>query len=92
MLDTRGLRDPQVPGTDFDALADPARSLLGAEQEAWLAAQLRDSQRGGTRWRVLGQQILFAPLSVPGIAVQNTDVWDGYPAARRRVFDMLAAE
>ena len=91
MLDTRGLRDRQVPAADFDALIDPRRSLLGAEQEAWLAAELRDSQRGGTRWRVLGQQILFAPLTVPGIAVQNTDVWDGYPAARRRVFDMLAA-
>ncbi len=92
MLDTRGLRDRQVPGTDFDALVDPRRTLLGAEQEAWLRTQLRDSQRGGARWRLLGQQILFAPLSVPGIAVQNTDVWDGYPAARRRVFDMLAAD
>jgi alkaline phosphatase D len=92
MLDTRGLRDQQVPGTDFDALTDPRRTLLGAEQEAWLRTQLRESQRAGTRWRVLGQQILFAPLTIPGVAVQNTDVWDGYPAARRRVFDMIKAD
>jgi alkaline phosphatase D len=92
MLDTRGLRDPQAPGTDFNALIDPRRTLLGNEQEAWLRRQLRESQRAGTRWRVLGQQILFAPLSIPGVAVQNTDVWDGYPAARRRVFDMIAAD
>lgn len=92
MLDTRGLRDPQVPGNDFDALIDPKRSLLGSDQEAWFSARLRDSQRAGTAWRILGQQILFAPLTVPGIAVQNTDVWDGYPAARRRVFDLLARE
>ena len=92
MLDTRGLRDPQVSGKDFDALVNPRRTLLGAAQEAWLRTTLRDSQRGGTRWRLLGQQVIFAPLTIPGIAVQNTDVWDGYPAARRRVFDMLAAE
>lgn len=92
MLDTRGLRDPQVPGTDFDALVDPRRTLLGAAQESWLHARLRDSQRAGTSWRVLGQQIIFASLTLPGIATQNTDIWDGYPAARRRVFDMLAQE
>jgi alkaline phosphatase D len=92
MLDTRGLRDAQVAGTDIDALADPKRSLLGTAQEAWFSARMRDSQRAGTAWRLLGQQILFAPLSIPGIAVQNTDVWDGYPAARRRVFDLLARE
>jgi alkaline phosphatase D len=92
MLDTRGLRDAQVNGTDFDALADPRRSLLGTEQETWFSARMRDSQRAGTPWRILGQQILFAPLSIPGIATQNTDVWDGYPAARRRVFDLIARE
>lgn len=92
MLDTRGLRDAQVAGTDFDALVDPRRSLLGAEQETWLNARMRDSQRAGTAWRILGQQVLFAPLSIPGIVAQNTDVWDGYPVARRRVFDMIARE
>jgi alkaline phosphatase D len=92
MLDTRGLRDAQVPGSNFDALSDPRRSLLGAEQEAWMAGELRASQRAGTRWRVLGQQVLFAPLTTPGVAVQNTDIWDGYPAARRRVFDLIAGD
>jgi alkaline phosphatase D len=92
MLDTRGLRNKQVSGKDFDALTDPRRSLLGTEQESWLRGQLRDSQRAGTGWRVLGQQILFAPLTVPGVAVLNTDVWDGYPVARRRIFDMIAAD
>jgi alkaline phosphatase D len=92
MLDTRGLRDAQVPGSNFDALIDPRRSLLGAAQEAWMADQLRASQRAGTRWRVLGQQVLFAPLTIPGVSVQNTDVWDGYPAARRRVFDLIAKD
>jgi alkaline phosphatase D len=92
MLDTRGLRDRQVPGTDFDALVNPKRTLLGAEQESWLFDRLRTSQQSGTRWRVLGQQIMFAPLTPPGIRPQNTDVWEGYPAARQRVFEFLASE
>jgi len=92
MLDTRGLRDRQVRGTDAAALADPRRTLLGAEQEAWLFDTLKGSQGAGTRWRVLGQQILFSPLTPPGTPVRRADVWDGYPAARDRVFDLLVRE
>ena len=92
MLDTRGLRDQQALGTDAKMLADPSRSLLGAAQEAWFFDQLRASQRLGSRWRVIGQQILFTPLSPPGFPVANTDLWDGYAPARNRVFDLLASE
>jgi alkaline phosphatase D len=92
MLDTRGLRDEQAPGNDAKRLADPARSLLGAAQESWLFDQLRTSQRAGSRWRILGQQILFTPLSPPGLPVANPDLWDGYAPARNRVFDLLAAD
>ena len=92
MLDTRALRDQQVDGRDAAALADPRRSLMGSEQEAWCFDQLRASQKADTRWRLLGQQILFAPLSLPGFPVQRPDVWDGYPAARTRVFDVLERE
>ena len=89
MLDTRGGRDQQAPGNDPKAIANPGRSLLGAEQEEWLSRTLRASQAAGTRWRILGQQILFSPLTVPGMNVLRPDVWDGYPAARERIFDML---
>jgi alkaline phosphatase D len=92
MLDTRGLRDQQALGTDPKTLADPSRTLLGAAQEAWFFEQLRASQRAGSRWRLIGQQILFTPLSPPGLPVANPDVWDGYVPARNRVFDFLATE
>ena len=92
MLDTRGLRDQQAIGTDAKMLLDPSRSLLGATQEAWFFDQLRASQRASSRWRVIGQQILFTPLSPPGFPVANTDVWDGYAPARNRIFDFLASE
>jgi alkaline phosphatase D len=92
MLDTRGLRDEQASGADAKRLADPSRTLLGAEQEAWFFDQLRTSQKAGSRWRLIGQQILFTPLSPPGFPVANPDVWDGYAPARHRVFDFLASE
>jgi alkaline phosphatase D len=89
MLDTRGLRDQQAAPNDPAAIANPRRSLLGAAQESWLSDTLRASQTAGTRWRILGQQILFSPLTVPGMSVLRPDVWDGYPASRERVFDMI---
>jgi alkaline phosphatase D len=92
MLDTRGLRDQQAIGTDAKMLADPSRSLLGAAQEAWFFDELRTSQRAGSRWRLIGQQILFTPLTPPNFPVTNPDVWDGYVPARNRVFDLLASE
>jgi alkaline phosphatase D len=92
MLDTRGLRDRQVRGNDRTALADARRTLLGSAQETWLAEALRQSQRAGTPWRLLGQQIVFSTLTLPGAPVDNPDIWDGYQAARERIFDMLARD
>jgi len=89
MLDTRALRDQQVASGDASGLADPRRTLLGAEQEQWLSNTLRDSQGSGALWRIIGQQILFSPMTMPGMGVLKTDLWDGYPAARDRVFDMI---
>ena len=84
MLDTRQFRDDQACGDGFDdcpAAADPARSLPGAAQEAWLA----DGFRGkGARWDVIGQQVFFGRRdNDPGAAdTVSMDAWDGYPASR----------
>ena len=92
MLDTRGLRDQQVAPTDIEGLNSPARSILGAPQEAWLFNELRASQRAGTGWRLLGQQVMFSRIGQPGRGALLPDSWDGYQAARDRVFEFLAAE
>ena len=92
MLDTRGLRDRQALPRDAAGASATGRTLLGSEQETWLFNTLKRSQQAGTAWRLLGQQILFAPLTPTGTAPQNVDVWDGYPAARARVFDFLEHE
>jgi len=69
---------------------DPKLSILGVDQEKWLEAGL---DRSGARWNVLAQQTLMAQRDLkPGPGqVFWTDAWDGYPLARRRLLDHLAA-
>lgn len=90
MLDTRIVgRDEQVPRTNVLAVEDPRRSLLGPAQEGWLEGELTESIRAGTRWQILGQQVMFAPQTPAGQAAGNADSWDGYRVSRSRVFDMV---
>ncbi|MDP1902480.1 MAG: alkaline phosphatase D family protein [Rubrivivax sp.] len=79
------------------AYTDPARQLLGAEQEAWLFERLRNSP---AKWKFLGQGVMFAQLKVPGYGLPNaqggglflnSDQWDGYQPARNRVYDVITS-
>ena len=87
LLDTRYERDSRLAGNcDPATLADPNRRLIGADQEQWLLAALNASQGRGTRWRLLGQQVMFAQLSSAAKGcVELPDQWDGYPFARERL-------
>jgi alkaline phosphatase D len=78
--------EPQASGEVHEL----GRSLLGGQQEAWLFAQLAASKASGTPWRIVGQQVVFAPFARPP-RPPNPDGWDGYPEARRRVLDHLAS-
>ena len=62
-----GRRDVEQALVEFrdGPLADPARSILGAEQEHWLENDLRASTKQGTRWQVLAQQIIMGEVRVP---------------------------
>lgn len=98
-LDCRQFRDPQacpdpVKGggrvvLQCAELAQPRRSMLGAEQEQWLAQGLRRSQR---QWKLLAQNSIMASTRVdtPLGKATYTDGWDGYPMARRRLLDAIA--
>ena len=79
----------RVPREDAATIDLPSRQLLGAEQEGWLAEQLVTSVRNKTTWNVLGQQVMFAPQTEPGMRAGNPDSWDGYRARASRVFDMI---
>lgn len=79
----------ELPVTD-PVLADPGRTLLGFDQEAWLAERLVESQQRGAPWRILGQQVMMAQLSTTfGATIINPDQWDGYGPARARLYDTI---
>ncbi|MBN8845561.1 MAG: alkaline phosphatase D family protein [Sphingomonadales bacterium] len=44
---------------------DPARQLLGGEQEKWLLGGIANSAKDGTRWQVLAQQVVMGSLFTP---------------------------
>ncbi|MFU8814211.1 MAG: alkaline phosphatase D family protein [Pseudomonadales bacterium] len=94
MLDTRlhGRTRQLQDRTDTAGLADPHRTILGADQQAWLAEQLRASVRHDAAWRLIGQQLMFAQLIGEDGLLLNTDQWDGYPASRRAILEQLAGE
>lgn len=103
LLDARQYKDPQVcnpgeaPGSSrLNPAAcrqwhDPKRSLLGLQQEQWLAEEFSKTRSGDTGWNVLGQQSLVGQRDFkvgPGQTLWN-DGWDGYAAARTRLTDSL---
>ncbi|WP_285746108.1 alkaline phosphatase D family protein [Lentzea sp. NBRC 105346] len=93
MLDTRRYRDDQPCGDGIkvcDERLAPERTILGAEQEAWLLDGFRTS---GARWDVLGQQVFFSQYDhTSGAPLEtNLDAWDGYAANRDRVVAGFAA-
>jgi len=70
---------------------DPNRTLLGPEQEQWLFEGFKQSDAA---WNILAQEQLVADLRQKdrlGAYGHWTDGWDGYPAARQRMLDAMAA-
>jgi alkaline phosphatase D len=65
------------------------RSMLGAQQEAWLYDGLAQSK---ARWNILAQDVMMAQLkqtAPDGEAGFWTDDWNGYPAARSRLLSHI---
>lgn len=89
MLDTRLVgRDKQAVIGDLVTINDPDRRLLGVTQEQWLFNQLSAAQQDNITWKVLGQQVMMGQLLAGAISL-NMDQWDGYPAARQRLYDHI---
>lgn len=93
LLDGRQYRTDQACGDatlNFDPPCDDAfaddRTMLGSEQEAWLAAELADVP---ARWAVIAQQTVVSDMRMDNGAIINYDQWDGYAPARDRL--LLAA-
>lgn len=65
------------------------RTLMGAEQEAWLEQGIARSARAGTRWQILAQQIVMGELRIP----EKVADWipAGAPEASRKTLMGMAA-
>jgi alkaline phosphatase D len=102
LLDDRQYRDPQacprpargggsntVPAAGCPALADPRRSLLGSDQERWLA----DGWDTARPWNLVAQQTLMARFTWTATDAGPTywtDGWDGYAPSRNRLLAGVA--
>jgi alkaline phosphatase D len=92
LLDTRQYRSPPacnapnrasgslVSAANCPSYADPARTMLGLEQEVWFNAAM-DTECA--EWSVIAQSQMVARYLRGGRV--STDDWGGYPEARRRL-------
>ena len=89
-LDTRQFRSNQPCGDGFKPacgeVANANATILGAEQEAWLARNLASRD---TRWNCLAQQVMMMSLDRrtrdEPEKILNLDTWAAYEAPRRRL-------
>lgn len=96
LLDTRQYRSDH-PCRDEDGAADswidcdasnPARTMLGSDQEKWLRRGLGVAN---SRWSMIVQTTQMTPYirRVDGNLKYSSDRWDAYPAARERLFNLI---
>ena len=85
VLDTRQFRSDQSTPAER---ANPARTIVGAQQEAWLYDGLQGS---AATWQVLANQVFMAQSdSAAGAAESfNMDAWDGYKVSRDKLLDFI---
>ncbi|CAN5677945.1 hypothetical protein BH11PSE13_BH11PSE13_22330 [soil metagenome] len=83
-------RDNGRSVTGCTELDDASRTMLGTEQEQWLASGLAGATR---RWKLIGQETQVSATGIDTAEGRSvwTDGWDGYPAARRRLLQGIAA-
>jgi alkaline phosphatase D len=99
MLDERQYRSPpacrKADGTyikrldNCAELNDPARTMLGAQQEAWLGKELASTR---ARWNLLAQGVVMSYIDEdPGPDTRFwADGWNGNPTGRERLMTQLA--
>ena len=95
VLDTRQFRTDQVCAQPFDFgpvcadADDPANTMLGPDQKAWLTEELGSASG---RWTFIAQQVPFAPVPFEfgGQVIGQLDTWEGYTAERDEVTALLA--
>lgn len=93
VLDTRQWRSDQPCGdgarTNCAARLAPTQTMMGPEQEKWLFDNLATVR---AKWTVIGQQVYsfaFDRSKASPDGQFSMDKWDGYVAARQRLYSRL---
>ncbi|MEO8256183.1 MAG: alkaline phosphatase D family protein [Acidobacteriota bacterium] len=93
VLDTRQYRTDQPCGDGLAApcgeMFDPAATMMGAPQRAWL---LEGLDRSRARWNIIPQQVMMAGVDFSRDAGRrlSMDHWSGYQVERTRFLQFLA--
>jgi len=72
-----------------EALNDPARVLLGAEQELWLGQQLEAAKESKTAWTAFGNQVMMASVLAPDLSRTPPELASALEALRPGVSALL---
>lgn len=86
MLDERLSRSKQADSLDQ---VDESYTMLGETQLAWFKDQL---DKSSSKWKIIGNQVIFSPLDVSVLrpdSPANLDAWDGYAVERDGIIDFL---
>lgn len=90
MLDER-LEGRTKPAEGFDDPIYPEkdRSMLGSKQLNWFEGRLKNTRAA---WKVIGNQVMFSDLDRSAVSPKNPrnmDSWDGYPAEKQKVAQII---
>lgn len=88
MVETRTEGREIQAGTTGAVVTDTNRTMMGPAQLAWFKQQLSSST---AKWKLIGNQVMMAPLVIPGIGAVNQDQWDGYPAERAKILRYISS-
>ncbi|KAL3472259.1 PhoD-like phosphatase-domain-containing protein [Aspergillus californicus] len=99
MIDTRNYdRSITDIGDNEDYIVrihdDAGRSLMGPRQENWFYRQLSQSKARGAKWRVIGNQLVFAHVqqqNEDGSMSFSVDSWTAYRANQNRTLKHMYA-
>ena len=70
------------------ALVEPDRTILGADQEQWLDSELQASTERGATWQVVGQQVLMGKLRLPVLTNEQLKIDQAEPYVRQ-IMEMM---
>ena len=70
------------------ALVEPNRTILGADQEQWLDSELQASKQRGATWQIIGQQVLMGKLQLPVLSDKQLKIDQAEPYVRQ-IMEMM---